>query len=272
MPSVIEKFKNNFKTIIFISSCVIILGIILCFVPYVGWPVGLPLICLATLVGGGAILARGSEVVLLNNFPLKPNSEPESYIPYASDRIRSTQSNDDQRKLISELQTVLLPENSLRLVIAQLLNDKSEETKFAIVKALHAQMNLLFEHCSQPENAQLAVYIENLSFIAETLKKDNFELVRADLRAWARGVCNSIDELVRSKEYRQAMPDINEANEQTALLNAAAMTNKAMKSLLASDVLGNMGKQIQEFPIAQEESASNPMTNEAKELKISFGP
>jgi len=271
MLSVIEKFKNNFKIIIFISSCVIVLGIILCFVPYVGWPVGLPLISLGMLVGGGAILARGSETILLNS-PLIPNLASETHIQYSSAYgTQSIKLNDDQRQeLISELQTGLLPESRLREIIRQLLNDKREEAKIEILQALQAQMNLLFKNCTSSQNAlELANNIENLSLVRKALMNNDFELIPPHLRNWARNVCESIDRLVRSQEYCQTMPNIKEVNEQSVLLEAGGKITKAIQSLLASDVFGNMGTQIRDFPIEQGKTASNPGTDE---LKISLGP
>jgi len=272
MPSIIEKFKSNFKTVIFISSCVIVLGIIFCFVPYVGWPVGLPLISLAMLVGGGAILARGSETILLHS-PLRPNLTSETNMQYSSaDGTQSTQLNGNQRqRLISELQTGLLPEQRLRGIIGHLSNDNNgRETKIEVLQALQTQMNLLFKNCTSSQNAlELASCIECLLLLSNAIRREDYKFIPQLLRSWARDVCESIDRLVRSQEYCQTMPNIKEVNEQSVLLEAGGKITKAIQSLLASDVFGNMGTQIRDFPIEQGKTASNPGTDE---LKISLGP
>jgi hypothetical protein len=64
MPNVIKKIKDNPKTVIFISSNIIVLGVILCFIPGVGWPVGLPVICLGILIAiSETILIRRDRII-----------------------------------------------------------------------------------------------------------------------------------------------------------------------------------------------------------------
>ncbi|KPJ67099.1 MAG: hypothetical protein AMJ43_06050 [Coxiella sp. DG_40] len=217
--------------------------------------VGLPIVGLGVLLMvGGIILVRKSKIVMINS-PLNPNLErsEESGIYSSSFDGRAQnvpQLTDDQREgLMLKLQARLLSEEELRKGVENLLIPKqSEETRFAIVKSLFTQMRLLLNDCRRLEIEQVmfADNIKKLAFLRGFLKKDSYQFVPSLLLAPACKICDAVKELLKSKEYREAMPQENEAGERTSLLGEAKNVVNAMQTLVRSQSFTKVERAVED--------------------------
>lgn len=217
--------------------------------------VGLPIVGLGVfLMVGGIILVRKSKIVMINS-PLNPDLErsgesciyPSSFDRKAQDVQQLT--NDQRKQLMSKLRASVLPEDELRKGVENLLTlDQADETKFAIVKTLFAQMRLLLNDCGKQgiKRAALASNIKKLNFLKGVLKRDDYKFVPSLLMASAISICDAVKRLLNSNEYRQAMPQVSEVGEQTRLLEEAKSIADAMQTLLRSPSFEGVEKAVRD--------------------------